>query len=373
MVPSTFKRLVLISLLTLSYAQASNLQVPEFLPEVLIKLDPLFTHHVLVAEKSTHQLHLFENRDGYPILVRSFDVATGKMSGDKRVQGDHKTPEGIYRFTEFINHQELLERHGRDIGAIYGVGAFVMDYPNPIDRILGKTGGGIWLHSTNDETRIDMGLDSRGCIVSTNKDLIDISRYLEMQRSSVIVVQHLRYLPRENWERNRAQIEMRLGQWLDSWRALDLERYISFYDSSRYSEPNRPNFRAFKTHKRNVFRGTRDPLIEIDNISILASGLGAEDYLKVTFLQHYRSASLNDIGRKTLYLMRDENYDWNIVSELWSKHGLPEQALELPFRPVAFTPQMRYFTSHNPADILKVEYTERNQTRRVSEESRILR
>ncbi len=49
-----------------------------------------------------------------------------------------------------------------------------MNYPNPIDQRLKKTGGGIWLHSTNDETRIEKGLDSRGCVVAANNDLKEI-------------------------------------------------------------------------------------------------------------------------------------------------------------------------------------------------------
>lgn len=357
------------------FAAPQSETIPDFLPEVLIKLDPLFSHHVLVAEKATHQLHLFRNHNGYPILVRSYDVATGKVAGDKRVQGDHKTPEGVYRFTEFLTHEQLLGRHGREVGAIYGVGAFVMDYPNPVDRILGKTGGGIWLHSTNDETRIDMGLDSRGCIVSTNKDLIKLAKYLELHRSSVVVVQDLRFLPRENWERNRAQIESTLGKWLESWRALDLEEYIKFYDAQRFHDPVRENFAAFKAHKRAVFQATQDPLIEIGQVSILGSGLNADDYLKVTFLQHYKSHVLDDLGRKTLYLKRDQNYDWKIVSELWSKHGVPEdlESSAVPTHHLAFTPKMRFFNSQDPSQILQVDYTERSQTRRVSEESRVSR
>lgn len=329
----------------------------KFYPEVLMRLDDLFTHHILVAEKSTHRLHLFKNENGRPKLLKSYEVATGKKAGNKSIQGDHRTPEGVYRFTEFLTHNQLLERHGKEVGAIYGVGAFVMDYPNPIDRILGKTGGGIWLHSTNDETRIDNGLDSRGCIVSTNRDLIELSDYLDLQRSSVVVVQDLRYLPAMNWEKNRQQVDQFLSSWLNSWREMDLDSYLGHYHTKEFWDPNRPSFSAFKTYKRAVFQQTQKPKIEVSQISILGSGLSDDDYLKVTFLQHYESATLSDLGRKTLYLKRDESYNWKIVSELWSKHGVPESLHqgEGPKKELA----SRFFESRDPAEILQVEYRER--------------
>jgi murein L,D-transpeptidase YafK len=359
----------ILSFFVLCWLVPTQASTSSFYPEVLLKMDELFSHHVLVAEKSTHKLHLFRNENGVPKLIQSFDVATGKYSGNKSTQGDHRTPEGVYRFTEFLKHAQLLERHGKEVGAIYGVGAFVMDYPNPIDRILGKTGGGIWLHSTNDETRIDLGLDSRGCIVSTNKDLIELSQYLELARSSVVVVQDLRYLPENTWNQQRQQIETVLGQWLESWRNLDIDRYLTFYNQEDFWDPIRSNFRAFSAHKRSVFRQPQKPQISISDISILASGLGASDYLKVTFLQHYQSANLNDLGRKTLYLKRDKSYQWKIVSELWSKHGVPEElenqlkegqlTSELHKQSLAFEPSMRFFETRDPAQILQIEFRKR--------------
>ena len=68
-----------------------------------------------------------------------------------------------------------------------------MNYPNIIDKRSGKTGGGIWLHSTNDETRIEKGLDSRGCIVTTNKELIEISNFIELNKTPIIVVENINF------------------------------------------------------------------------------------------------------------------------------------------------------------------------------------
>lgn len=311
-----------------SYKEEKNV------PEPLLMLDNYFTHHVLVAEKSTHLLHLFENRDGIPKHIKSYQMATGKKAGDKTFQGDHRTPEGVYFFTEFIPKAKLLERYGPKDGEIYGVGAFVMDYPNPIDRGIGKSGGGIWLHSTNDETRIDKGLDSRGCIVTANNDLKEISQYLELSRSSVVVVHELHYLKESTWKNTRDQLYQTVQSWLEAWRAEDLERYISFYHPKEYRD-SRGGVAALKQYKRAVFQGGGAPQINLLDISILMPG----DYAMVTFRQDYRSKNINDIGKKTLYLKRNEYYDWKIVSELWSK--IP--ADEAINGTVAFRPSMRFF------------------------------
>jgi hypothetical protein len=59
-----------------------------------------------------------------------------------------------------------------------------------------------------------------------------------------------------------------------------------------------------------------------------------QDYAVVRLQQDYRSPVINDIGKKTLYLKKDKNYDWKIVGEVWS-------AVEN--NSVAFTPSKRFF------------------------------
>ena len=168
-------------------------------------MDDKFSHHVILVEKATHKLHLYENSGTSPKLIKTYQTATGKFKGDKLINGDHKTPEGIYTIYEFLSKQELLRRHG-SYAEIYGSGAFPMNYPNLIDERVGKTGGGIWLHSTDDDNRISKGLDSKGCVVLQNADLKDISQYIEVEHTPIVVVQDVLYLSKITWERNRKDI-----------------------------------------------------------------------------------------------------------------------------------------------------------------------
>lgn len=328
------KSLTAILLILLSFAPVMNAVAEgsgKFYPAALVQLDEFFSHHILVAEKSTHLLHLFQNSGGRPELIKSYQMATGKMAGDKIFQGDHRTPEGIYLIESFIPHEELIKKHGKE-GEIYGVGSFVLDYPNPIDRRQGKTGGGIWLHSTNDETRIEKGLDSRGCVVTANNDLKDISKYIELFHTRIVIVHDLKYLSETTWETNRKNLEATILDWKEAWRNEDFARYISFYHPTEFNDNIRGNFRSFSEYKKAVFQNPGTPEVDFQDLSLLV----VDNYAVATFKQIYKSNSINDAGVKTVYLKKDQFYNWKIVSENWGK-------LETSEKQVAFRPSMRFF------------------------------
>ena len=273
-----------------------------FYPSNILLLSNYFSNYIFVAEKSSHKLYLYRNDSGNPTLVKTYPMATGKIKGDKWRSGDRKTPEGIYNFQKFLPAKELLRRYGKE-GEIYGSGAFTMDYPNPIDHMEKKTGGGIWLHSTNDESRIQKGLDSRGCIVVSNIHLKEISTYMSLQRTPVVVVEKIHYLKKELWERDRNQIQEFINTWEDAWEQENISDYISHYDPKKFHSPTHGNLKRYKAYKSAVFRGNGKPNLEISHLTILREN----NYVKVSFAQHYQSNRLNDVGEKTLYLSQDKN------------------------------------------------------------------
>lgn len=292
-------------------------------------MDKKFAHHVVLVEKATHKLHIYENNESVPKLLKTFNTATGKFKGDKTTSGDHKTPEGIYTFYEFLSKQELLRKHGK-YAEIYGSGAFPMDYPNFIDNREGKGGGGIWLHSTDDDNRISKGLDSRGCVVVQNADLREISQYIELNHTPIIVVQDIFFLSKSTWERNRKDLNDVVQKWAKAWQRKDFETYISSYDQNRFRDKKQGNYNGYKTYKKAVFSRPDSPEIKIDFISMFST----DSYAVVHLQQDYKSSVINDIGKKTLYLQKDSNYDWKIVGEIWASVGEAN---------LAFTPSKRFF------------------------------
>ncbi len=320
------KKVIVTAFLTtmISFASAED-----FFPSNILMMDEKFAHHVILVEKATHKVHLYENGGTNPKLIKTYNTATGKFKGDKSINGDHKTPEGIYSINDFFSKEELLGRHGK-YAEIYGAGAFPMNYPNFIDERAGKTGGGIWLHSTHDDNRISKGLDSKGCVVLQNADLRDISQYIEIEHTPIIVVQDVLYLARPTWDSNRTDINAAVEKWAKAWQTKDFETYISSYDSLRFKDRSKGNYSAYKAYKKAVFSRSDSPNIKLEFISIMAN----LDYAVIQMQQNYQSSIINDIGMKTLYLQKDANYEWKIVGELWSKAGHSS---------IAFTPSKRFF------------------------------
>lgn len=329
--PGGLLKSMLAIVATMLTAFVGNVRAEEnFLPSNILMMDQQYAHHVILVEKSTHQLHVFENNASYPKLVKTFNIATGKIKGDKADNGDHKTPEGIYTLQEFFSKEELKRRHG-DYAKIYGAGAFPLDYPNFVDQRAKKTGGGIWLHSTDDDNRISKGLDSRGCVVVQNADLKEIGQYIDLKHTPIVVVQDIFHLNKKTWERNRKDIHDAVEKWSTAWQKKDFNGYISSYDSERFWDNSKGNYNSYKTYKSAVFARPDRPNIKFDFISILAN----EHYAVVHLQQDYKSSIINDIGKKTLYLMKNNNYDWKIVGEQFEKTGAT--------REMAFAPQNRYF------------------------------
>ncbi|MBT7610120.1 MAG: L,D-transpeptidase family protein [Bacteriovoracaceae bacterium] len=344
---------IYVLLLTLSISTKLFAQIPKVLPAAIVQLDNFYTHHVVIAEKSTHSLHLFKNNNGIPELVKTLAMVSGKKAGDKLFQGDHRTPEGIFEFTQFLTHEDLLEKHGKQ-GEIYGVGAFVMNYPNPIDRRNGKTGGGIWLHSTNDETRIDKGLDSRGCLVTSNDELIEISQYFELHKTKVVVVHELKWLSEKAWHMRKDKINKRISDWKTAWETENLINYISSYHKTEFRHSIRGSLSQFRTYKRAVFNNPGQPTVEFLNTSILAT----DNYVLVTLLQNYQSATINDLGRKLLYLRQNEFYEYKIIHESWNKDGL--RNVDSLSSLVAFKPSLRFFDTLDSNQILQTNLKKEN-------------
>lgn len=308
----------------------------EFLPSNIYQLDSRFTHHIIVVEKSTHKLYVFENEDSKPKLLKTYKIATGKITGDKKVQGDEKTPEGIYIFKKFRPAKDLLASYG-DYALIYGAGAFTTNYPNVMDVRAGKTGGGIWLHSANDDSRVDKRFVSRGCVVAMDADLKEVSNYIDLENTPVVIVQNLTYLNLDTWNQNKNKISGVVHTWAKAWKEKNFEEYISQYSKKEFYNARKGNYSQYRRYKKAIFSRTEKPEINFSNISILSH----EDYAVVTLEQDYKSKVIQDVGKKVLYLKKDENYNWKIVAEQW--HKLENEQV------MAFVPSPRFFNESQDA------------------------
>lgn len=297
----------------------------------ILQTDPFFSHHIILVEKSTYRLFLYENDRGTPKLVKTFNIATGKSKGDKTEQGDRKTPEGIYFISSFLPSELLLKRYG-NYGKIYGPGAFPLNYPNTMDKLNEKTGGGIWIHSTDDDKRVSKKLESRGCVVLKKQDIKDLSRYIDLNKKTpVLIVEDANFRDPLSIANMKQSIFNFVISWKKAWESQNIYRYISHYNAKLFKDPTYGNFPKFLRYKRQVFSRAIHPKISFSHYSIFVN----DDYSIVQMLQHYNSKALTDTGKKTLYLQKDNRYQWKIIAEFWEK--IPREELSL------FTPQQRFF------------------------------
>jgi murein L,D-transpeptidase YafK len=217
-------RLVVAALILLGGAPAgicSQGQVfrDESLPAALVHLDPMRGgQYALLVEKETQRLMLYGHVQGRFKRLMEMSCSTGKVPGDKRVSGDQKTPVGVYFFTRKI--------HARDLAALYGSGAFPLDYPNARDRAAGRKGYAIWLHGTNKPLK---ERDSNGCIALQNADLDRLKPYISLQRTPIIIQERLEPAAAGQADRDRDQIFRLLSMWNAALQSGSYHEYLSFY------------------------------------------------------------------------------------------------------------------------------------------------
>ena len=135
--------------------------------------------HVVLVDPARSTLALHAVREGVATLVREHYVSSGSAGFGKRREGDRKTPLGLYRIVDAHEDGALPE--------LYGAGALVLDYPNALDRHLGRTGSGIWLHGVPRERRSRAPHSSEGCVTMSNEHLRALDARLDPARTLVVL------------------------------------------------------------------------------------------------------------------------------------------------------------------------------------------
>lgn len=152
---------------------------------------------IVVVNKSRQRFFLMEKGK-----ARDHLCTTGQAQGDKQVRGDLKAPEGAY----FVARKQT-ERLG--FGE-YGGEAYILNYPNPVDRLRGKAGSGVWVHSRG---RAITPFESRGCVVLSLKDIAEVGP--ELKRGALVLIgEQVEIAPRKDAVRG---VEERARGWCAAW------------------------------------------------------------------------------------------------------------------------------------------------------------
>lgn len=118
-----------------------------------------------VVSKENMKLYLYAP-DG--TVVRSYGIACGKNVGDKRCEGDYRTPEGVFTVEQIQNARKWKHDFGDGKGVIRGAyGPFFV-------RLLTPGHSGIGIHGTHDALSIGTRA-TEGCIRLANEDIYEFA------------------------------------------------------------------------------------------------------------------------------------------------------------------------------------------------------
>lgn len=190
------------------------------IPAEFVEL-PLTSRHAIAVDVTRSRLYLFENTAQGLRLVSDHYASIGLLGADKRIEGDQRTPLGVYYITSRLDARQLTD--------FYGAGALPLNYPNEYDRRLGRTGSGIWLHGVPRDSYVRAPQSTDGCVALANPELQAILQTVQPRTTPVVIARSIEWVSRA-----RAEPERRaLNNLIEGWRVArsngDIERLMSFY------------------------------------------------------------------------------------------------------------------------------------------------
>lgn len=249
------------------------------------------------VSKKNQQLYLFQQKSPLS-LKETFVCTTGELEGDKYIEGDLKTPEGVY-FTE----RRLDTGLDPDL---YGKLAYTLNFPNPVDRLKGKTGSGIWIHGRGHAVT---PRETKGCVALYDPDMAELEPHLDVGLP-VIIAENLDWNPGDSAALPPENLEVLVKQWALAWQAKS-ERFFEFYDRKQFTKAQGTSFQAFRSHKENLFNRLDWIQVAANDVTVLPG----PDYWVTVFSQYYRSPNLTSAGIKRLYWQKAKEGGLRIVGK----------------------------------------------------------
>ncbi|EAM0237435.1 murein L,D-transpeptidase family protein [Campylobacter jejuni] len=258
---------------------------------------------IVLTNKTDKILRVYSYEDGK--IRKDFEqkeIITGLM-GDKKIEGDLKTPVGFYELGRKFNPGDPY----------YGPFAFATTYPNLLDKVQGKTGGGIWIHGYPlDGSRLDE-FKTRGCIALFNNNLKKFAQVVQDKKVFVMTEE------KEKIRAKKDQIASLLADlftWKLAWTNSDTNTYLSFYDEQEFKRFDKMKFEQFASMKKSIFSRKEDKKIKFSDINISPyPNLENETMYRISFYEDYYTKNYQFRGDKILYVKIDSKGKMKILAE----------------------------------------------------------
>ncbi len=264
---------------------------------------PSSTRHVIAVDAALSRLYLLENTALGLRLVGDYYASVGKLGIDKVVEGDQRTPLGVYFITSRLDPKTLKD--------FYGAGALPLNYPNALDMRRGKTGHGIWLHGTppNQFSRAPLATD--GCVALANPDLERLLQQVEPRTTPVIIAPQLQWAAPADLASQREAFSATLAAWQQAKTSGDMAALLRFYadDFQGAKQATLASYRQELTKELAQHRGGQ---LALKELSIL-HWQDSEQTMVVTFGQVLRGQRSGTTKRQ--YWRYQQERGWQIFFE----------------------------------------------------------
>ena len=275
---------------------------PDLFPRAFTQLREDHKYVVLIDTRQS-RLFIYVNGNGKLKLLNHYYVSQGKLGINKTVEGDQRTPIGIYRITSRLAREKLPD--------FYGSGALPLNYPNDWDRVNGRGGSGIWLHGMPSESFSRPPLASDGCVALTNLDFAELASTIDIYKALVVISDRVELVNAKvlNSDRKAA------NTMLEKWRR-DVEYGHRPYLLKQYSEKFKSSANEdLKTwfNKQYPPDSSQNTKLKIRDVSLMRHP-GQPNMIAAAFKLDIQSGKITSQTRR-FQLWAKEGANWKIVYE----------------------------------------------------------
>lgn len=179
--------------------------------------------HAVAIDTSRSRLYLFENGPTGMVLKRDLYISVGRLGAGKQVEGDQRTPLGLYWITTGYRAPMRDPRLGE--------AALGINYPNAWDRELGRTGRGLFLHGVPRHLLAHVPQATDGCVAMSNDDAIELLQTLDPGTTPVLIAPQLQWVRPDQTQAFHREFLKALTAWQRAMQAQDLRAVTPWYEA----------------------------------------------------------------------------------------------------------------------------------------------
>lgn len=284
---------------------------------------------LVVVDLQTSVLHQYELNQHSSSLVRTHYIGSGEGGFGKQLEGDLKTPLGVYSITGYLA--------GHTLPDLYGSGALPIDYPNTLDRHLGRTGYGIWLHGVPSSQLSRTPFSSEGCVTMSNEHMSRLSDQLDVSASRIVLTNSSQKIPSARREQLNRELTQLFRRYKKAWLDGDVSTLLYLYQNHDYLGRRITNEREalLRVSSSSDLKDSNNPSTRRSSYESALEQLRAED---ISILANPQSGDsnpanpsnivmdawfgLNNEYQITIYWSKRHDGRWQVVTESVVKGSL---------------------------------------------------